>query len=442
MAKGSPDATVRLSLTALTGPSSLVSLLKKILVPTLLLGGCCAIGWHLGHQAPTPEESRRPTPAIPITAATVQPQDYTVVLSSRGEVRARTASSLVAEVAGVVMDIAPAFRDGGFFEQGDLLVQLDDRDYKAAVVIARSAVAQAETAVSEEQARAAQALEDWKALGRPGEPGPLVSRQPQLAEAAARLESAKASEQRALRDLERCSIRAPYAGRVLQKNVDVGQFVTAGRELARIYAIDSAEIDLPLSSEQLAFVDLPERYRGDAAIDEANGPEVVLRSDFGGRPGEWRGRIVRAAGSIDVGSRQLFVTAQVQDPYARRSGDIPPLKVGTWVNAEVTGRTLRNVFVIPRVAVREGNMVLTIDKDQKLRNRRVSIAWGERDHVVVDDGLKPGDVVCTVSMSFAVEGTLVKPRLQPMPPLQIPGRSVLYQTKGPETEAPGEAGKS
>lgn len=409
----------------------------KFFVPLAILGSLAAVGWHLAHQSAPPEESRRPTPATPVTAATVQPQDYTVVLTTRGEVRARTESALTAEVSGVVNDIAPSFREGGFFEQGDLLVQLDDRDYKAAVTIAGSAVAQAQTAVTEENARAAQALDDWKALGRPGEPGPLVSRQPQLTEALARLESAKATEQRALRDLERCSLRAPYAGRVLQKSADVGQYVSAGRELARIYAVDSAEIDLPLSSEQLAFVDLPERYRGEKVSLDDKGPAVTLRSDFGGRSGEWKGRIVRAAGGVDTRSRQLYVTAQVHDPYGRRGGDTPPLKVGTWVSAEITGKTLPNVYVIPRVAIREGDTVLTIDKDQKLRSRKVSIAWGERDHVVVSSGLNPGDLICTVSLHFAVEGTLVKPRVEPMPDLVIPGRATPpLQTQSPDPAEP------
>ncbi len=412
-------------------PPGSVSLLRKIFIPFLLLGGLSALGWHLAHQATPPEESRRPTPAVPVTAATVQPQDYTVFLATRGEVRARTESSLVAEVGSVIIDIAPSFREGGFFEQGDVLVQLDDRDFKAAVTIAKSAVAQAQTAVTEESARAAQALDDWKALGRPGEPGPLVSRKPQLAEAAARIESAKASEERAVRDLERCTIRAPYAGRVLDKTADVGQFVSAGREIAKIYAVDSAEIDLPLSSEQLAFIDLPERYRGEKISLDDSGPEVTLRSDFGGRSGTWQGRIVRAAGGVDSRSRQLYVTAQVQDPYARRSGEVPPLKVGTWVSADITGKTLKNVFVIPRVAIRDGNTVLVIGKDSKLRSRQVEIAWGERDHVIVRSGLEPGELLCTVSLQFAVEGTLVKPRIEPMPALTMPGRP-----------APAASGKS
>ena len=159
------------------------------------------------------------------------------------------------------------------------------------------------------------------------------------------------------------------------------------------------------------------------------GRQVILVGD--GEPAEAKARLVRAAGGVDSRSRQLYVTAQVQDPYARRSGEVPPLKVGTWVSADITGKTLKNVFVIPRVAIRDGNTVLVIGKDSKLRSRQVEIAWGERDHVIVRSGLEPGELLCTVSLQFAVEGTLVKPRIEPMPALTMPGRP-----------APAASGKS
>lgn len=392
----------------------------KILVPLAILAAMGSTGWYLSTLSQDAQETPRQQVMIPVTASALIPQDYTVVVPTQGEVRARTESSLIPEVSGMIKDISPSFREGGFFELGEELVKLDDRDHKAAVVIAQSAVAQAATLVSEETARGAQALEDWKNLGRAGDPTPLVLRKPQLAEARARLESAQATLERAQRDEQRTTIKAPYAGRIVEKMVDVGQYVSPGRDLAKIYAVDAAEIDLPLRSDELAFLDLPEHFRGEKMPVMTDGPEVTFTAPYAGRVGEWNGQLVRVAGGIDKNSRQLYVTAQVLDPYARRNADNPPLKVGMFVNAKIKGRTLKNVFIIPRVAVREGDQVLLIDGEQKLRNRTVGVIWGGQDHIVVNEGLKPGEILCTTALHYAVEGSQVKVKEMPMPPMNVP----------------------
>jgi RND family efflux transporter MFP subunit len=402
-------------------PSFSVAQIQKVILPLVIAAVMGGTGYYLSTMSPPAAQvPHRPT-LIPVTASVLQPQEYTVVVPTQGEVRARTESSLIPEVSGMIQSISPAFREGGFFEAGDELVKLDDRDHQAAVVIAQSAVAQAETTVSEETARATQALEDWKALGRSGEPDPLVLRKPQLAEAKARQMSAQAQLERAQRDLDRTSIKAPYAGRVVEKLADVGQYVGTGRELAKIYAVDAAEIDLPLKSGDLAFLDIPEHYRGEKMPVMDNGPEVVFTAPYAGRTGSWTGKLVRAAGGIDSRSRQLYVTAQVQDPYGRRGGDNPPLKVGMFVSAYITGRVLKDVFVVPRVALREGDQVLLIDAEERLRSRTVKIIWGGPDHVVVSEGLKAGEVICTVPLHYAVEGAKVKVKTMPMPKIAIPG---------------------
>jgi len=412
----------------------------KVLVPLTIAAVMGGGGWYLSTLTPPAQEMpHRPT-LIPVTASVLQPQDYPVVVPTHGEVRARTESSLIPEVSGMIQAISPSFREGGFFEKDEELVKLDDRDHQAAVVIARSAVAQAETLVSEEKAKGEQALEDWKSLGRQGEPDPLVLRKPQLAEAEARLLSARATLERAQRDFERTSIKAPYAGRIVEKLADVGQYVSNGRELAKIFAVDAAEIDLPVRSDELEFLDLEEDYRGDQKTTKLIGPEVTFTAPPPARIGEWKGQVVRVAGGIDQKSRQLLVTAEVKDPYARRGHDNPPMKVGMFVNAQIRGRTLKNVFVIPRSAIREGDQVLLVDGEQKLRARQVKIVWGGQDHVVVSEGLKPGELLCTTALHYAVEGSQVKVKETPLPPMNIPGREAPL-TKVPSVGETSPAGE-
>jgi RND family efflux transporter MFP subunit len=386
---------------------------RSLLIAAIIFGGASFWGYRLMVTRQPPRTFSEPPAEVLVDVLAVVPTSYQVTLMTRGQVKARTQSAVVPEVSGTVLEVAPSFREGGFFEQGDLLLKLDDRDYKAAWAAAKSALAAANTLKEEEKARSQQAMEDWKRLGRPGEPGPLVSRLPHVAEATAKADSAQAQVDQAARDMERTTILAPYKGRVLAKTVDVGQYVTEGREIGSIFAVDYAEISLPLSNDQLEFIDLPEAYRGESE-NPIKGPEVTLTADVAGQTCKWTGRVIRSSGVVDSSTLQSFVTVQVDDPYGRKASNQPPLKVGQWVEAAVTGRRLENVVIIPRKAVREGTEVLIVDDQSRLRRRQISRIYSDEDSVVIREGLKPGELLCVTAMAFAVEGAKVK--VQPAAP--------------------------
>lgn len=373
-------------------------------LPLLVLAGCVAVGAILIKTAPKAE--RRPSaPSLPVVEIIrVEPQAYAVTLESQGTVSPRTQSSLVAEVAGRVVSVADELRHGGFFEPGQLLLQIDPRDYDNAVTIARSELAQSRLALQEEIARGEQAGEDWERLGLEGDPDQLALRRPQLESARAAVAAAEARLEQAEIDLQRTRIEAPYAGRALEKNVDIGQYVATGTVLSRIYAVDYVEIRLPLSNHQLRHIDLPENYRD---MDTASAPiPVRINAEIGGQLHTWQGRIVRTEGDIDTNTRQWFVVAQVDDPYARRDAR-PPLKVGQFVTAEIEGTRLRDVYVLPRSALRPGDEVVTVSPERLTDRRSVDVLWETRDRVVVR-GLRPADEVVVSAASFITNGTKVR----------------------------------
>jgi RND family efflux transporter MFP subunit len=330
------------------------SKLLKWILPVVVLVAALAGGRYIVSQRPEAPQFQPPQVPVSIDAIRVAPEDYRVVIRSEGTVEPRTESTLIPQVSGQIVAISPSFREGGFFEQGDVLVTLDPRDYQLAIASAEAQVAQAESALEQELAQAKVVADDWRMLGR--EAPELGLRKPQIAAARATLLSAQSQLERAKFDLERTRIRAPYDGQVLEKNVDVGQFVSTGTLLARVYATDYVEIRLPLSNRQLEFVDLPERFRGETAQRGTAGPEAIIKAVAIGRQ-EWRwsGRIVRAEGAIDTRTRQLFVVAQVDDPYEPGSEGQPPLRIGQFVEAEIEGRqVLESAFVLPRSALRDG----------------------------------------------------------------------------------------
>ena len=303
---------------------TLVRILQAVL-PLVLLGLAGLAAVTMIRNRPV-VETRPPEIAPPgVRVHVVALEDVALSVTSEGTVRPRTESELVPEVSGRVMSVAPSFAEGGFFEAGDVLVTIDPFDYEQAVVAARAQLAQSRLRLAEEEAEAEVAQREWDSLGE-GDPRELTLRKPQLDDARAAVAAAEASLVRAERDLERARITAPYAGRVRRKGVDVGQFVTMGSSVATIYAVDRAEIRLPLPDNELAYLNLPLSYRGAA---NRQGPGVTLRSTFAGETHAWNGRIVRTESEIDPVSRMVHVVAEVDDPY--RPGPVPnrpPLAVG------------------------------------------------------------------------------------------------------------------
>jgi len=332
--------------------------------------------------------------------------DVTLTVASQGTVRPRTESTLSAEVSGLVVGVSPAFVDGGFFEAGDLLLQIDPQDYRQALVEAESRLAAAELRLAQEAAAGELARAEWAELGE-GEATALTLHEPQLAQAAAAVAAAAESIAQAQRNLERTEVRAPYAGRLRLKQVDLGQLVNRGAPLASIYAVDAAEVRLPLPDDQLAFIDLPLSYRDEA--DDTTGPEVVLQAEFAGRTHEWTGRIVRTEGEIDPRSRMVHAVARVDDPYSR--GDDPqrpPLASGLWVTATISGRFVQGVSVLSRAALRDGDQVLVLNGDNRVRFRDVDVLRKTNTDVIIRSGLEAGERVVLSQLATVTDGMKVR----------------------------------
>ena len=377
----------------------------QVLLPFVLVGGAGLTAYVMWLNRPPVEIQ---TPAFEPQGVRVQPVAFETVsltVASQGTVQPRVSSQLVPEISGPVTEVAPSFAVGGFFEAGDVLLKIDPYDYQQAVITARSQRAQAQLRLAQEEAEADVARREWAELGR-GDPNALTLRQPQVEDARAAVAAAEAALDRATRDVERAEIKAPYAGRVQSKDVDIGQFVNKGTAVARIYAIDAAEIRLPLPDEELAFVDIALSYRGGGP---QTGPRVTLSADFAGRRHTWQGRIVRTESEIDPVSRMVHVVAEVRDPYAPGSDPSrPPLAAGMFVEAEIEGRTVGDVVVLPWAALRGRDRVLVVDESSRLRYRQVEVLRSTSDEVLIRGGLAEGELVCVSPLDTVTDGMAVR----------------------------------
>ncbi|GGO77509.1 hypothetical protein GCM10011348_07210 [Marinobacterium nitratireducens] len=376
----------------------------KKLMPILVFAGFAGVAVLVMLNRPEANRTAAPpATVVRVETMTLEPQPYQIRLQSYGTVRPRTQSTLLPQVSGQITEVSPNFRDGGFFEAGEVLLRIDSRDYEAAVATARAALADSRQALLEQQAQAQQALQDWRRLGNTEAPPALVSRQPQMAAARAAVQSAEASLRQAELNLERTRIRAPYAGRVLSTSVDVGQVVGSSTELGQIYAIDYVEIRLPLKNRDLRFIDLPETYRFGADQAVRHEPEVSLFSSLV-EDQQWQGRVVRTEGAIDTSSQQLHVVATIDDPYGLKAQGRQPLKINQYVSAEIEGRKLDAVLVIPNRTLYQGSFVYLV-RDGVLRRQEVSILWQNSKEALIGSGLEAGDQLVLTPLGQISSGT-------------------------------------
>lgn len=340
--------------------------------------------------------------AIRVDAIPAEIASLNFVVTSQGSVKPRTETTLVAEVAGKIVSVSANFISGGFFRQGEILLQIDPSDYETALLRAQASLAARKAQLADQQARSDQALKDWTNLGRQGEPSDLTLRIPQLAEAQAGVQAAEAELKEAERDLQRTRISVPYDGLVRNKKVDVGQYVTPGTPLGVTFAIDRAEIRLPLSNSDLAYLDLPSATR----LDKAHRVPVTLTTEGAQSSGEWQAEIVRTEGVVDEISRVIYAVAEVVDPYGvlGQSNQLE-LKMGTFVRAQIQGLRADNVIVLPRSVLQADDTVLIANDERILEIRQVTVLRAEPRNVYISDGIEAGELVVTTSMDAPIPGT-------------------------------------
>lgn len=375
----------------------------KIALPLVILSASAATSWALIAHKPAivPQAGGRPLPQVTVAPARLETLRMTVV--SQGVVRPRTEIDLITEVSGKIVAIHPAFAAGGFFKKGDRLIAIDPRDYDFAITKAQAQVAEAHKDLLREEAEAAQAQNEWQALGG-GDANDFVLHKPHLAERRAKLAAAEADLAAARLRRSRCDLNAPFAGRVRGKQADIGQYVESGKAVANIYATDTAEVRLPVPSGQIQFLDLPLFYP-DAPPTQA-GPHVTLTAQFAGKTHTWQGRIVRTEGVLDDKTGMLYAVAEIRAPYAYHPGR-PPLAAGLFVHADIEGRERRDLINIPRAALHGGYQVYVVDRDNRLRMRHVEIVRADADRLVIGKGLKPDERVLVSGIELPIDGMRV-----------------------------------
>jgi len=352
-------------------------------------GALGAAGLALGRADVDAAPPPPPLPVVDVVEAALREVQLTV--EAHGTVEPRTEIDLVIETTGRIRSVAPDLAPGGYFAEGELLVELDPTDARLEVDRAEAVLARAESEARLAEARSARLAE----LARQDVASPAQLEESQRARdtARARAREARANLELARLALARTRVVAPFAGRVREKQVDVGQFVTEGTAAARVFATDGAEVRLPIPSSELRYLDL-------AVLEpHAKGPPVRLRGEFAGREVEWKGHVVRSEAAIAPQSRTLHLVVRVDEPDASAGGPTLPPPIGMFVHAEIRGRRFERECELPASALRGGSEVLVLDAASRLQPRRVEILRAERDRVLIQSGLSPGERVAVSALA-------------------------------------------
>ena len=378
----------------------------KKFAPVLLVLGALLVVFLMDMFKAQPTKAEVPEAALAVKTQILNRTEVTLSVDSQGTVRPRTRTTLISEVSGTVLEVSDQFIVGGTFKQGDILMRLDPVDYEVALQRAKAQLISRNALLELEKARAIQAKKEWEMTGRPESEAPtLALREPYLAEAEANILQAQAEVKQARTKLQRATIRAPYAGMVSVKSVDVGQYVTTGSRLGETFAIEFVEVRLPLTAKDLFQMD-PRSFQ---TMDTAN--KVVLSGSVNGRSADWSAAIVRSEGVVNELNRSQYLVARASDPYGLNQpllSRAPPLLVGTFVTARLPGKTLKGVFKVPRSALLQGSRVALVDEMQKLQISTVKVVFNDEGYYYISEGLKDGVEVIVSALGTPIEGLKVE----------------------------------
>jgi len=324
---------------------------------------------------------------------------FSPTIEVMGTVRPAQEISLSARVEGEVVSLGENFEPGGFVDAGDLLVAIDDADYRIAVEQRNSALEQAIAELEIERGEQQAALAEYESFNRelPSERRALVLREPQLRSAEASVDSARAELRQAELELERATVEAPFAAHVLEREVNVGSQVSPGTVLARLVGLETYWVEATVPVTRLSWLTIPDGEQPGSPVAVRNRsawPEGTIR----------RGEVFRMIGELAGNTRLARILVAVDDPLARNAvPGTPRLMLGEYVQCRIEGREIADVVRIEREYIRSDDTVWLM-VDDRLVIQPVSIVFQDETYAYIDEGLSEDDRVVTTRLATVREG--------------------------------------
>lgn len=352
--------------------------------------------------APKPEKNNADPLPIAVEIATAQTEETTLRVTTQGQVKSKNEAAVAAQVAGQIIEMSPALEPGAFFKKGEVLARIDPAEYRLAVDRSRSQVARAGEALARVRSEAALAEQDWKDLGLSGQPSDLTLQKPQVNAALADLRTAEAAVRESELNLERTELRAPFDGRVMARTANVGDFISPGSPLASIFAVEVAQVRIPLTDADLAVLGLSPGFV--AGAEDA--PRARVSTIVAGDHREWTGRLALIDASVDPQTRLVYGLVEVADPFGATQS--APLAPGLFVDVRIDSGSSERLVAIPRAALKKNQYVYVVDAEGAIRARAVAPAMADAETLYFRTGVEAGEKVVASFLPSPRDGMKVR----------------------------------
>jgi RND family efflux transporter MFP subunit len=371
--------------------------LAAICIILFILAAGVGVAVVLIKTKPVAQRKSPPKMKVLVDTATVAPTSTRVTVEALGRMVPARQITLQARAAGTVKYLHPQFLPGGILRKGEVIVRLDDTDYRLELQRRQNTLQQALADLRLEEGNQAVARQEWEMIKRQSEEldttsDDLVLRKPQMEKAQADIASARTDVERGEVDLDRTVIKAPFNAVVIEKNIDLGSQVGSQTAIASLVGIDSfwAEVSVPV--DKLDWLRLPEK-------ELPGSPALVYSNNH--KP--HTGRIIRLLPDVEKEGLMARLLIEVDDPMSLGDGGAP-LLLSSFVRAEIEGKVLDNVFQVPRASLKDEKAVLLVTEERTLHIQPVSVLWKNNQDVFVDGGLQTGDRIVVSQVAAPVEG--------------------------------------
>ncbi|MUP46826.1 efflux RND transporter periplasmic adaptor subunit [Gramella sp. BOM4] len=339
--------------------------------------------------------------AMLVDVTNAEKGNFTPVIQATGTVRPVEDVMLSPLVSGQVIRRSDRFVPGGFVEKGTLLLQIDPSDFRNQLDLRKSELLQAQTDLEMEMGRQEVAEQDLQLVGGDSlsnRQRSLVLREPQLNAVKARIQAAQAAVEQAEINLARTSIRAPFDAHILSQNVTLGSQVAPGDNLGRLVGTDYYWVNLAIPVNKLAWLEFPDS-------EDEKGSEVIINNNSAWPKDSFRtGFLDKQVGALDDQTRLAQVLVKVPDPLARQAeNNKPRLMIGTFVEANIQAREIKDVVRLDRDLVRT-NQTVWVMQDGELSIREVDIALTDAEYAYIRHGIEANEKVVLTNLSTVTEG--------------------------------------
>ncbi len=429
---------------------------RAVICIVVILAGYVAMK-TLGSLKKPPQAAEKKERAMEVAVEEARLNAVQVELKGYGVAEPVTSVRIASEVSGRIIYAHPQLKAGELIGPGDVLFKIDPADYESAVLMAEAQLQERKNALERlkadfksdkkrrgtllrslelaegEYARVKKLLEK-SGIGNLSEVDrveqaynnakdqadildkSLLAYPISILEAEARIRSAKADVSRATTNLKRCTVEAPFGGRVNRVSMEAGEYVNPGGEILSFSDDTLLEIkvalDLKAAAAWLRFES--DGGRGGGWFKRLLPSACMVYWTEAEEQSGWTGRLHRVV-SLDRESRSLIVAVRV-DGSGYESGDgqkkplIPelnlPLAEGMFCLVSIPGKTIDNLIQVPRWSVTTDNTLYTA-KNRRLKTKAVVVAYSNEAFHYIADGVEEGELIITTRLVDPMENALL-----------------------------------